>query len=80
MMIRRMIGAVVLSVLLAGTGCIAVVSHKSLIGTHRDAVVIDGQIYIVDTKTGSVMRMAPAEVQNAEDFVAEDTVAAETDG
>ena len=71
-MIRRMIGAVVLSVLLAGTGCIAVVSHKSLITGRRDAVVIDGQIYVVDTRTGSVMKVKPGEVENAEVLVAEE--------
>lgn len=72
MMIRRLIGAVALSVLIAGTGCIAVVSHKSLIGTHRNAVVLDGQIYIVDTKTGSVMKVEPGKVENAEVLVVEE--------
>ena len=73
MMIRRMLAAVVLAVLVTGTGCIAVVSHKSLIGTRRDAVVLDGQIYVVDTKTGSVMKIQPAEVENAEVFVSQES-------
>ncbi len=71
MMIRRMIETVVLAALLAGTGCSTVVNNKTVLEARWDPVVLEGRIYVVDTKTGSIKKMDSAEVENAEIFVAE---------
>ncbi len=48
------------------TGCLAVVSTKSLSSQQRQAVVLDGEVYIVDLSGKNVVKVDPATVANAE--------------
>jgi hypothetical protein len=43
-----------LACLLVSTGCVAVSAKNNRFGSARQAVVLGGSIYIVDTRTGAV--------------------------
>lgn len=61
-----------MGVLLVGAaGCVAATVKDNRFGTSRDVVSVNGQVYVVDTATGKVMKL---DVTNAGPFVpAEDS-------
>lgn len=70
-MIRRWMVAGLLAGVLAGAGCVTVVGNLGLGGSRREAVVLDGRIYIVDTKSGEVARLEPDQIEEAPVFAPE---------
>ncbi len=43
--------------LLSTVGCFSPTVKGNRIGTHREAVVIDDQVYVVDTADGYIMKL-----------------------
>ena len=69
---RKLISiALVAAFALTNVGCIAVVSTKGpfTVGQERQAVAMDGRIYLVDVSDGSVYRVSEDAVESAEVFV-----------
>jgi len=69
--------SVAIALTLIGTGCIAVVKGGA-IAQERQAVVLDGQVYIVDLSDQSVVKVDPDTMANAE-IVSEDIVVSDDD-
>ncbi len=80
---RIMCLAVAAGIALGNVGCIAVVSHKGPIGHRsqpRQAVAMNGEIYVVDVDTNDVYRIAPGVIAEAEIFTETEITTTETTG
>jgi len=51
---------------LGAVGCVAATVKDNRFGTSRDVVSVNGQVYVVDTATGKVMKL---DVTDAGPFV-----------
>jgi len=54
MMRRLIISFAATALLLASTGCIAVSSKNNRFASDSDVVAVDGRVYVVNKRTGSV--------------------------
>ncbi len=52
---RRKLGCMALAtILVAGSGCVAVSAKNNRLGSGRQVVAVNGQVYVVDTDCGTV--------------------------
>jgi len=57
---------VVMGISLLSTGCLAVVSSKTIRAKQRQAVVVDGEVYIVDLSGRRAVKVDPNIMASAE--------------
>jgi len=67
-MAKKLLSAILIGLTTAGMGCVAVLGNRIPADccASRQAIVVDGSVYIVDLHSGKVRKAAPATIEQAE--------------
>ncbi len=75
---RLVVLGAAIAITLINTGCLAVVAKGDITSQRRQAVVLDGEVYIVDLSGKRVVKVDPETVANAE-VVSQKVIISEND-